>query len=370
MKSIIFVVESAIYANDGYKSRIEMEMDLLSQFDCEYILLAPSEDKEIVFRHKVEIIKYKAFSSKIPFIFNYAFLINKLNKLIKEKDNPIIYCEALPSAVICYKTAKKRKCKLVYDCHGTAPDEVYLYHPNLLGKIYANWLRKEQINVVEKCDELITVTHNQYLEFNTQKKYILLPMLPSEHFFDSKNYREKIRNDLNIELEKIVFCYSGQAQKWQMTNQTIEFYSKIEKEFPNAFLLILTKDSEAFKKLINKYNIKNYCIKTIEYVDMPKYLDVADYGFCLRENHIINRVASPTKILEYLARNVTPIITPYVGDFSDYLQEKGACCIIRKFDPSEINLNNYQKETLSLVTELKKLTSEAYKKSVKDILNL
>ena len=61
---------------------------------------------------------------------------------------------------------------------------------------------------------------------------------------------------------------------------------------------------------------------------MPKHLDACDYGFCLRSSSIINRVASPTKVLEYLARNVKPILTEYVGEFSSSLKEANLAEII------------------------------------------
>ena len=40
MKNIIILVEDAIYANDGYKSRIEMEMGILGE-EFNFIVLAP-----------------------------------------------------------------------------------------------------------------------------------------------------------------------------------------------------------------------------------------------------------------------------------------------------------------------------------------
>ena len=53
-----------------------------------------------------------------------------------------------------------------------------------------------------------------------------------------------------------------------------------------------------------------------------------DFGFCLRNDNIINLVASPTKVLEYVSRNVVPILTEHVGDFSrDLLQDKIAYVI-------------------------------------------
>ena len=44
----------------------------------------------------------------------------------------------------------------------------------------------------------------------------------------------------------------------------------------------------------------------------------ADFGLLLRENSIVNRVACPTKLVEYLRFGVIPVLdSPFVGDFAE-----------------------------------------------------
>jgi hypothetical protein len=43
-----------------------------------------------------------------------------------------------------------------------------------------------------------------------------------------------------------------------------------------------------------------------------------DFGLLLRESNVVNRVACPTKLIEYLAAGVVPVLdAPDVGDFVD-----------------------------------------------------
>lgn len=357
MRDIIFVVENAIYANDGYKSRIEMEMDILHN-NFKFHMIVPYDKRKIEFRHNVNIYSYKAFNEKVPFLLNMYWLRNKLIEVSKKLNNPIIYCEALPAAVAARKVCESLNLKLVFDCHGTAPDEVYLYHPNIIGKIYSNWLRKKEKQIVDKSDLLITVSKKQFELFNANKKYILLPMLPAEQFFDESNYREVIRRKLNISKDAEVYVYSGQNQKWQMTEGTLDYYKKIEDESTNSFLLILTACVDEFTELARRKEIKKVKILKVNYWDMPKYLDACDYGFCLRENHIINKVAAPTKVLEYVARNVVPILTEYVGDYSEELSEKKMAVIVNK-DMKEIK----EKQIINSGNEyVKKMLNECKEK--------
>ena len=37
---------------------------------------------------------------------------------------------------------------------------------------------------------------------------------------------------------------------------------------------------------------------------------------------MLNRVSSPVKFLEYVSNGVIPIITPYIGDYSDDVSER------------------------------------------------
>ena len=343
---ILFIVESAICKNDGYKARIEMEMGLLKDI-CNFSILIPWEGKDVSFIQDVKVYSYEALDERYPFVLNAKRLRRKLEELLRIKSDYIICCEALPSAVCSFEVAKKYNCKLIYDCHGTAPDEAYLYHKNIVGRIYADWLRNKQKKIIRECDLLVTVSNKQYEVFETEKPYVLLPMLPAQQFLADKHDKGDVRKALGIPEDSIVFCYSGQNQKWQMSEETISYYKKIEENTPNSFLYILTGSETAFKELCVKNNVKRFAVKKVPYLEMQYHLDAVDYGFCLRENHIINLVASPTKVLEYLARNIMPILTPYVGDFSKELAKEKLCIVVEDMevknysDTSVIDGNKY-----------------------------
>lgn len=365
-REIVFVVEDAIFENDGYKSRVEMEMGLLGEA-YKYYIIVPDDPRDLAFKYPIEIIRYKGFNNRYPFLFNKRHLSLKLREVLSGLKNPIVYCEALPSAVAVHDACNELNVKYVYDCHGTAPDEVYLYHQNVVGLVYSNWLRKEQLKIVKDASLVITVSNKQFYEFATNKPYVLLPMIPSEQFFDEKSYKEEYRQKLNISKESKVFVYAGQNQKWQMSEETVRFYKKIEEQDDKAFLLILTGSVEAFQQICESSFINKYKVLKAPYSEMPKYLDVADYGFCLRADHIINNVASPTKILEYLSRNVKPILTEFIGDFSSDLKTHDLACIVsvddKKFDTKELIGFNGRK----YVNDLAVSTQREYRKAIDEL---
>ena len=303
-----------------------MEMDLLKE-GFQFYMLAPSnhENKTLKFKNQVKVYYFESYDDNVPFAFNGRSLKKTLQKLLREEEY-IVVCEALPAAALSLPICKRNHSEMVYDCHGIAYEEVYLYHPNIFGKKYAEWLRKKEKEVVEYASLLIAVSNQQYKVWETEKPFCLLPMIPSSDFYTNDNEREIMRAKLNIPEQSTVFVYSGQNQKWQMSEKTIEFYKSIESE--STFLVILTHQIGEFQKIVKKNGIKKYCIRSVPYTDMYKYLDACDFGFCLRENHVINLVASPTKVLEYLARNVKPILTKYVGDYSTELEESQMAMVL------------------------------------------
>ena len=233
-KQFIFIVENAIYQDDGYKSRIEMELELIGGItDCQMIV--PDQDKALSFKNKVEIIKYPALDARFPFILNKKNICECLNKVIQERKDYIIYCEALPSAAAVLDYCKKNKLKMVFDCHGSAPDEMYYCHPNIFGRIVAALKNSKQQEVTSYSDLIVTVSNAMYNHLSTNTKHVLLPMIPAKHYFDEHSYREEYREKNNIPQDAQVFVYAGQNQKWQMSEETVDFYKRIEDRKENSF---------------------------------------------------------------------------------------------------------------------------------------
>jgi len=52
--------------------------------------------------------------------------------------------------------------------------------------------------------------------------------------------------------------------------------------------------------------------------ELKRYYVKAHYGFILRDDVVVNRVACPTKMIEYLNYGMIPVVlSPFVGDFDE-----------------------------------------------------
>ncbi|HCH8014075.1 TPA: hypothetical protein NJW72_003719, partial [Acinetobacter baumannii] len=109
--------------------------------------------------------------------------------------------------------------------------------------------------------------------------------------------------------------YAGSLATWQCVDKTLELYSLIERVLPNASLTLLTKEKELAETMINNYKIKNYSIKYVSLENLDTELLKYKYGFLIRENHIVNNVATPTKMNSYLANGIIPIYSSFIDDF-------------------------------------------------------
>ena len=132
-----------------------------------------------------------------------------------------------------------------------------------------------------------------------------------------------MRYRLGVE-DKFVIAYSGGLEmKWHVPKLLFNFFRQVDASLPNAFFLVLTNDIELGQRHFERFGIseKNYLVRSADNREVHKYLNAADLGTLLRENHMMNKVASPTKFAEYLMCGLSVVITPGVGDFSALVQE-------------------------------------------------
>lgn len=113
-----------------------------------------------------------------------------------------------------------------------------------------------------------------------------------------------------------IFTYTGGLSKWQCIDQTLMLYKRIEEssDVPTK-LLLLTPAQEEAKELIAKYGIQNAEVGCVHYSELPNALAPVTFGFALREDNDVNRVATPTKLANYLSNGIIPIYTKCIEDF-------------------------------------------------------
>ncbi|WP_367329717.1 hypothetical protein [Sphingobacterium multivorum] len=111
------------------------------------------------------------------------------------------------------------------------------------------------------------------------------------------------------------FVYAGGVLNWQCVEESLMIYKAFKQIYLDATFTILTKDSDKANALIQKLGAKDVFVKFVPLKSLQDELSMYKYGFLLRKQHVVNKVATPTKMNSYLAAGVIPIYTSVVDDF-------------------------------------------------------
>ncbi len=208
---------------------------------------------------------------------------------------------------------------LILDVHGVVPEETKLQGHKIKAIIY-NYIERKifmHLNAVITVSDAMT-KHFQLKYKNANiRNYITKTIYPSNVFFESDEDKEfSIRRQLNIHHDDIIFIYSGNTQKWQNIDLMLDCISKMNN--PKYFFIILTQNIDEFKGRIKSLNNTRLYIGSVNPSELRYYYSISNYGFVLRDDIIVNQVAAPTKIIEYLNYGIIPIVkSENIGDWKN-----------------------------------------------------
>ncbi|MBA4146052.1 MAG: family 2 glycosyl transferase, partial [Cytophaga sp.] len=201
--------------------------------------------------------------------------------------------------------------KKVIDIHGVVPEEFRYHNDFFSAGIYDD----HEKNAISNSDAIIVVT-NAMKRYFLQKyplkidksKIIVLPILPEIE----KGTTSKI-----LPKEKPIVVYAGGTHKWQ---QIDKMFLAISARKNDAVYKIFCPDISEMKKWMptELTNLPNIIVECKPYSELLQIYNQCHYGFILRENIIVNTAACPTKLVEYLAKGIVPIVDyAEIGDFHE-----------------------------------------------------
>jgi len=197
----------------------------------------------------------------------------------------------------------------IYDMHGAYPEEERLY-----GRDAQAALDEEQERLAMQHGQIvICVTqamadhlHEKYPDMKA--KVLLLPIFQSSVSIKPTEYTVPPPKN------KPVVVYAGGMQKWQCITTMQQAMEQVKGSYE---FRIFTHNPEAFwqqwHRIIRPKHVHVASKKTQE---LAMEYDQCQYGFILREDIVVNQVACPTKLIEYLEHGIVPIMnTEKLGDF-------------------------------------------------------
>ena len=238
----------------------------------------------------------RAFSSK-----------NMLSKILNSTD--IIHCRGHVGSAFAINLLKILKIDkpVIADIRGVIGEEL-LNQNTLLSKFYYSQAKNIERYVFKYCDYLFFVSHNMqkyYMDKYDFKQHsaVFSTIVDESLFYASSEKRNITREQLKIS-DRLSYVYVGGVDYWQNLDKILLKFDKINKENKTKFFfIVLTNNKQWVFDFCHKNNIEldNFYIDSLSYDKVPLYLNAADFGVIVRNNDLINFVASPTKINEYLA---------------------------------------------------------------------
>ena len=211
---------------------------------------------------------------------------------------------------------------------------IYLFHGNIITDMhgiiveeneiderhggFVRWVRDKVYRVAEaivvyKSRVIISVTENMKRYFLAKyhiknSKIVVIPIFNNLHNADNTPKHDYIKP------WKVI--YAGGAHAWQCVDQMIQLIVETKTLWQWT---ILSNDKEVFAQKLRENHLDNIVtLKSVSQEEVEEYYKKNDFGVVLREEHIINRVACPTKLVEYMQNGLIPIVlTPKIGDFAE-----------------------------------------------------
>lgn len=192
------------------------------------------------------------------------------------------------------------------DIHGVVPEEFRMHNDFFSAVLY----EKEERLAVQKAGIVIVVTEamKQYLQQKFRNalkaKTVSFPIFP--RFTPTLATRPLING-------APVVVYAGGLHKWQQVPKMIDAIVRTADRCNHRFYC---PEPQAVKDMLPPALVDFVTVESKTHAELMTHYPECHYGFILREDIIVNRAACPTKLVEYLAMGIVPIVDcEDIGDF-------------------------------------------------------
>lgn len=283
---------------DGmYRRILEIDNHVFKDEERFYIYYSPQgEDYRI---QEPFLVDTNAYVQLLDFHYTAHHL--KLREYINRAQ--LVYAQTMiyssPYLSAYYSTGK-----IITDAHGIASEEERMVNRHSRGRLMD--IFEKQAARYSRAVVVVTEAMAEYYRknFNCEStEFIHIPICSVL----------QEQQDWPIKERKTVI-YAGGLHVWQNVDLMLDIAEKKSDLFDFVFL---TNEIDVFKdKLKDRHFVSPVKVASVEHDEINKYLSQAEYGLLLRDDTPVNNVAFPTKLIEYLANGVIPIVkSVHVGDY-------------------------------------------------------
>ncbi|EGU33615.1 hypothetical protein [Vibrio scophthalmi] len=219
---------------------------------------------------------------------------------------------------------------IILDLHGVVPEELNLINKNGKSILY-RWI--EMISV-KKSKMNVVVTRKMASHFSkkyrqSEKRFIVVPIF-------SIITKSSLGKD-----SKLTAIYAGGMQKWQCIDKMVSF---IRNEKRLNYKLYFPSPSDFITSYPDITLMDNVTISTGTPEEIFTEYNKSHFGLIIRDDVVINQVACPTKLIEYINSDLVPIVGDCsIGDFEDLGMKS---IHYQNFDYNKLALDSFDNKEL------------------------
>ena len=294
---------------DGYIQRIKrVDEEIFDQYLRLYILEDGKQSDRIEASKIDEEHYFVTYNSQDPdqrkIIFTLVELcglmyVHSINRFMTDCVNAEM-CQLLNNP----------KIRTIWDVHGSVPEEYFMYGSELGKKI------GDEVESFFYHHADVIVVVNNAMKRHLMKKhgacdavFVVMPIFN----IDIKTRHNRIDICKDTGDEKPLIVYAGGTQKWQ----NVALMQSVMDQTREAYRYkIFVPDPAEFKDGWEGAESGNILVDSRSPEELAQEYAACDYGFVLRDADVVNYVACPTKIIEYIQYGIVPVMkTTEIGDF-------------------------------------------------------
>ena len=224
----------------------------------------------------------------------------------------------------------------VYDVRATLSNEVRHKSPGFKGRMKELFVFHKERQVFRQADHMLCVSQHMKEWIAKSSGRMDAKVIPCcadhEQFHPDEHARLKLRAELGWSNDCPVIAYVGGSSYWQRPEDIVRLLGGLKGRIPQLKVLVLTGSVELFSAMFAGVGLScvDVHIRNVPHGEVASWLNVADAGLVLRHDMLLNNVASPIKIGEYLATGLAVICTKGIGDYSQAISKSHAGVVLGK----------------------------------------
>lgn len=292
--------------HEGMAQRVLAVDKQLESVDRQYLFVSHRR----FFRKQIEPVGGSVTQYRCNFFRHFFFLLKIL------RSAPTIYVHSVINLlpILPLLPLLNKAVFVVLDAHGIVPEEQQLAGRFVKSNLYALAERM----IFRRANLVLVVTHAMEAHFRRKypqsaPTYVQYGILPAH--LDPDRQPRLAEGAAADGMLRVV--YSGNLQSWQNIDLMVRLI-KANQEGRIRYD-ILTGEPDAMKRLLAAADITspNVHVQTVAPQELSRFYEAAHYGVILRDDIPVNRVACPTKLVEYLYYGMIPIVkSAHIGDFA------------------------------------------------------